>query len=95
MEIMTLYRYEREPNKVTVSTEKPNVEYTELYRLIADEGKILVNGDIQTTCIDVESTEGWTEVDAPEEPTEPDEPIVEPTESDYAEAGKILLGVTE
>ena len=96
MEVITLYRYEREPNKVTVSTEKPNVKYTELYRLIADEGKILVNGDIETTCIDVYSTEGWEEVDAPEpDPDEPEEPTVEPTEEDYAEAGKILLGVAE
>ena len=70
MQIITLYRYEREPNKITVSPEKPDVEYTELFRLVADEGKILVNGDIQTTCIDVNSTEGWTEIDAPEEDTE-------------------------
>ena len=67
MEVITLYRYEREPNKITVSTEKPNVEYTEMYRLIADEGKILTNGEIETYCIDVHSTEGWTEIDAPEE----------------------------
>ena len=38
----TLYRYEREPGCITVSTEQPtNVEYTEIYRLIADEGKVL------------------------------------------------------
>lgn len=67
MEVITLYRYEREPNKITVSTEKPNVEYTEMYRLIADEGKILTNGEIETYCIDVHSADGWTEIDAPEE----------------------------
>ena len=73
MEVITLYRYEREPNKVTVSTEKPNVEYTEMYRLIADEGKILTDGEIETSCIDVHGTEGWTEIDAPE----PEEPVEE------------------
>ena len=67
MEIRTLYRYEREPGKITVSTEIPDAEYTELYRLIADEGKILTNGETEAYCIDVDSTDGWTEVDAPEE----------------------------
>ncbi len=65
MEVKTLYRYEREEGKVTVSTEKPNCKYTECYRLIADEGKILVNGEVETTCIDVDSTEGWEESDMP------------------------------
>jgi hypothetical protein len=70
MEVITLYRYEREPGKITVSPIKPNAEYTEMYRLIADEGKILTDGEIETGCIDVHSTEGWTEIDAPEEETE-------------------------
>ena len=72
MEIKTLYRYEREPGKFTVSTEIPDAEYTELYRLIADEGKILTNGETETCCVDVDSTDGWTEVDVPEE-----EPLAE------------------
>ena len=88
MEIKTLYRYEREPEKITVSTEKPDGEYTEIYRLIADEGKILTNGETEACCVDVESSDGWTEVEAPEEP-EMDE------NEAYAEAGKILLGVDE
>lgn len=73
MEIRPLYRYEREPGKITVSPEKPNVEYTEMYRLIADECKILTNGEIETYCIDVHRTDGWTEIDAPE----PEEPVEE------------------
>lgn len=88
MEIKTLYRYEREPGKITVSTVEPDTEYETLYRLIADEGKILTNGETETCCVDVNSTEGWTEVDAPEKP-EMDE------NEAYAEAGKILLGVDE
>lgn len=60
----TLYRYEREPGCVTVSTEQPtNVEYTEIYRLIADEGKVLTKGNIVTNCVDTDNTTGWTEID--------------------------------
>lgn len=68
----TLYRYTRENGGVTVSPNKPDCEYTEMYRLIADEGMILVNGDVQTICVDVETAEGWTEIEAPveEEPEE-------------------------
>lgn len=62
MQIKTLYRYEREKNCITISTEKPlDVEYTETYRLIADEGKILFKGDIETPCIDTEIVDGWEE----------------------------------
>lgn len=70
MKIITLYRYNREGGGVTVSPEKPDVEYQELFRLIADEKKLLTNGNIKTTCIDVETTEGWWEIDAPIEPEE-------------------------
>ena len=35
-----------------------------LTRLIADDGKILVNGDVQTSCIDVENDaiDNWIEI---------------------------------
>ena len=65
MQIINLYKYIRDDGGTTVSPVKPNIEYTEMFRLIADEGKELVNGDIRTSCIDVESTEGWSEIDAP------------------------------
>ena len=66
MSVKELYCYERETGKVTVSTEKPYCDYTLRYRLIADEGKLLTkDGENFTPCIDVESTEGWYEVDAP------------------------------
>lgn len=70
MEIRTLYRYEREEGKITVSPNKPDTEYTECYRLIADEGKILTNGETETSCIDVNTPEGWIEIDAPIEELE-------------------------
>ena len=65
MEIVNLYKYIRDDGGTTVSPMKPNTEYTEMFRLIADEGKELINGDVHTPCIDVESTEGWSEIDAP------------------------------
>ena len=66
MIIKELYRYEREAGKITVSTEKPECDYTIKYRLIADEDKELTkDGENFTTCIDVDSAEGWYEVDRP------------------------------
>ena len=44
----------------------------EMYRLISDEGKVLTNGTIQATCVDVlkEKADEWTEIDAPAEEEE-------------------------
>ena len=68
MQTITLYKYKRENGGITVSPVKPNCEYTEMFRLVADEGKALTkDGEDLTICIDVESAEGWYEVDAPEE----------------------------
>lgn len=66
MIVKELYCFEREEGKVTVSTEKPDCEYSLRFRIIADEGKELTkDGEHFTTCIDVDSTEGWYETDAP------------------------------
>jgi hypothetical protein len=70
MQIRNLYKYIREDGGVTVSPIKPECEYTGMFRLVADEGKVLTNGEVTTSCTDVESTEGWTEIDAPEEESE-------------------------
>lgn len=67
MPIITLYRYERDDGGITVSPVKPDKPYTNKYRLVAGEGKVFVKGDAVTTCKDVDSTEGWDEIDAPEE----------------------------
>lgn len=67
MQIINLYKYTREDGGVTVSPIKPDTEYTEMLRLVADEGKVLVNGDITTTCTDVESAEGWEEIEGEED----------------------------
>jgi hypothetical protein len=63
MQKITLYKYKRADGGVTVSPNKPNTEYTEMLRILADEGKVLVKGGITTTCIDVVSAEGWSEID--------------------------------
>lgn len=73
MEIKTLYRYAREDGGITVSPIKPNVEYTELYRLIADEGKaVTMDGENLYSVIDVNEPDGFYEVDAPIEEIEGD-----------------------
>lgn len=68
MRIIPLYVYERPEGGVTVSPVKPeNTQFTEEVRLVADEGKVLTKDGISfTSCIDVETAEGWYEVDAPE-----------------------------
>jgi hypothetical protein len=66
MQIINLYKYIREDGGTTVSPNKPECEYTEMYRIIADEGKTLINGDVMTSCADVESFDGWEEIDDPE-----------------------------
>ena len=68
MSIIPLYRYTRPDGGVTVSPIKPDAEYTELCRLIADEGMAITNGVIITDCIDVDSADGWTDCEQPEPP---------------------------
>ena len=66
METKLLYRFLREDGGVTESLDKPDgAEYTTRFRLIASDGKLLTDGTTETYCIDVDSAEGWTEIDAP------------------------------
>ncbi len=67
MQTITLYKYEREDGGTTVSPVKPDCEHTTLFRLIADEGMVLSNGDVTTECIDTDDAEGWAETEAPAE----------------------------
>ena len=67
MEIKTLYRFEREYGKVTVSPNKPDVPFEETYRVVAGEGKLVtLNGEESYSVIDTDIKEGWYEIDAPE-----------------------------
>lgn len=68
MQIVKLYRYTRPNGGVTVSPVKPEGEYTEAYRLVADEGMALTKDGVDlTTCTDADDMEGWYEVEMPEE----------------------------
>lgn len=86
MQTITLYRYVRPDGGVTTSPVKPNGEYTERYRLIADEGKVLTDGATVAVCVDATSPDGWTEIDDPGEMTETEQ---------KAAAYDILTGVSE
>lgn len=75
MHTIPLYRYTRPDGGVTVSTVKPSGEYTELTRLVADEGYTLTNGETTTTCTDTDNPSLWSEIpdtEAPDEATETD-----------------------
>ena len=67
MQIVDLYRYEREPGKITTSPVKPDdgVDYTIIYRFIADEGMAITDGTSIVACVDTSSSEGWTDCKAP------------------------------
>ena len=65
MEIKPLYRFLREDGGVTDSPDKPDgADYTTRYRLIASDGKLLTDGITETFCIDVDSVDGWAEIDS-------------------------------
>lgn len=85
MPIIPLFKYERTNGGITVSPVKPeDAEYTEMFRLVADEGKVLTKDGVNTTtCTDVESSEGWYEIEEPVADI-PDES--EATEEDYINA---------
>ena len=70
MQTVTLYRYTRPDGGVTNATVKPEGAYTVRHRLIADEGMVLTNGTDMASCVDVDSTDGWTEIAEPGEQSE-------------------------
>ena len=58
-----LYKYARVDGGITITPVHPDAAYTQLYRLVAEDGGESTNGEIATTCIDVESYDGWHDVD--------------------------------
>lgn len=81
MQTINLYKYVREGGGVTVSPIKPDCEFTEMVRLVADEGKRLTNDGVSFCgCVDVYSVDGWQEVDDPD--------FVEPEAEAEAEEGE-------
>ncbi len=89
MQSITLYKYTRPDGGTTVSTVKPDCEYVELVRLVADEGKALTDGMNVTTCTDTDNPGAWSEVEDTENPDAMTE-----TEQ-KARAYDILTGVSE
>ena len=68
MQIKPLYKYARTDGGTTITPVQPDVAYAQLYRLVAEDGGEITNGEITngeitTTCIDVESYDGWHDVD--------------------------------
>ena len=70
MQKITLYRFNRPDGGVTVSPVKPETDYTELFRLVADEGMVLTDGETVTYCTDTENPGAWSEVEDTENPDE-------------------------
>lgn len=62
MQTIPVYRYTRADGGVSVSPVKPEGEYTELYRLVADEGMVLTDGENYAACTDTAKPELWYEV---------------------------------
>lgn len=82
MQKISLYRYTRPDGGVTVSAVKPDIEYTEMTRLVADEGHTLTDGNTTTPCADTDNPDVWSEVEDTENLENPDEASV----SDYQAA---------
>ena len=87
MQKITLYRYARPDGGVSVSPVNPDGEYTELFRLVADEGMILTDGTTRTNCIDTDTQDAWQEVKAEETDADPDEATVADYQAALAEMG--------
>ena len=58
-----------QPSTTTTQEVKPDREYTELYRLVSDEGMALTDGEHFAACADTENPDVWFEV---EETSDPD-----------------------
>lgn len=68
MRTIPLYRFKRADGGVTDSPKKPQGEYTERVRLVADKKKRITKDGVNLySVIDADSAEGFYEVDAPKE----------------------------
>ena len=72
MQRKMLYKYQRSDGGYTVSTERPESGrgYQVRWRLIAEEGRAITNGETTVTVIDVQhrkDCEAWSDCDLPEE----------------------------
>jgi hypothetical protein len=68
MRHIKIYKFKRQDGGLTVSPNKPEGEYTEGVRIIADPGKAITKDGVNFyPAKDEDSLDGWYEVDAPEE----------------------------
>jgi hypothetical protein len=82
MQKIPLYCYIDPQGVVVTPTARGASDAPHAYRLIADDDKLLRNGDTYTQCTDTREPDVWSEVDDPEGNPE----------SDYKAAWKILTG---
>ena len=74
MKTVNLYRYE-DVDGITITPEKRNpTDPIYCYRLIADDGKILTDGEMETPCIDTHEPWKWSEIDDPNQELLQEEP---------------------
>lgn len=66
MTVKPLYKF-TEGTRTTYTLIEPDCEYTLMYRLIADAGMELVNGNQRVSVIDTDTLDGWTEEPAQED----------------------------
>ena len=65
-----IYRYQRPDGGFTVSPVKPDGPYNIRWRLIAEEGMAITNGETAVTVIDVihrNDCEAWVDCELPDE----------------------------
>ena len=68
MQVKKLYLYNSPGIGTIVTLNEPDAYYSELVRIIADEGKVVTrNGTDLFTVVDADSATGFYEIDAPEE----------------------------
>ena len=66
MVIKDLFKYTRPDGGIDESPVQPAVEYEPMYRVIADEDKLVTCDGVNLyTCIDAATADGWYEVDNP------------------------------
>ena len=70
MQRKMIYRYQRPDGGYTVTPVKPEGTYNTRWRLIAEDGMAITNGEMTVTVIDVihrNDCEAWTDCELPDE----------------------------
>ena len=71
MNKINLYRYTYADGSSTITTkQREETDEVYAYRLVADEGKAITNGDLVTYCIDTHNPDDWTDCEAEDEKNE-------------------------